>query len=243
MNNICAETFDNKRVYFYECDYLGRLKISEVLKLTAELAGYDYTNKGFSHEFLWERGMVFLVNKVSFRIFKYPVNQQKLVSSTWEEETKGAVFPRSFQIKDENGELLIQGITSWILVDPQSRKIIKPTKFNFNMPKINDRVCPAVSAGKIKYNDMRSCASRMVRITDLDSNGHVYNSVYADIASDILSESDYARKVQNFRINYINEAHLNDEICLFRSDEPDRIVVTGKINDKTCFESEFLYNI
>ena len=41
MNNnvMAAETFDKKRVYFYECDYCGRFKISEILKLAAELAG------------------------------------------------------------------------------------------------------------------------------------------------------------------------------------------------------------
>ncbi|MDO5560388.1 MAG: thioesterase [Oscillospiraceae bacterium] len=240
-NNFSAETYDKKRVYFYECDYLGRLKLSEILKLSAELAGFDYTRKGFSHEYLWDRGMVFLVNKVSFRINSYPSNQQKLISSTWEEPTKGAVFPRGFRIMNEQNEVLIQGVTSWILVDPVSRKIIKPSKVNFDMPKISDRLNPALEAGKIKYSDLQYAGKRIVRISDLDSNGHVYNSVYADIACDTMNETEYKQNVVNFRINYINEAHLNDCIELYKQQDKDRLVVIGKTNERICFETEFLY--
>lgn len=51
-----AETFERKRVAFYECDYKERFRLSEVLRLSAEIAGRDYTDKGLSHEYLWQIG-------------------------------------------------------------------------------------------------------------------------------------------------------------------------------------------
>ena len=240
-NVMAAETFDKKRVYFYECDYCGRFKISEILKLAAELAGHDYTQKGFSHEFLWERDMVFLVSKVSFHIFSYPQSQQMIISSTWEKETKGAVFMREFQIKDESGKLLVQGISGWILVNPKTRRIIKPSAFNFNMPKITDRTNVAVPIGKIKSENSVFAGSREIRKSDLDANGHVYNAVYADMAIDFISEQTYEQSVENFRIDYISEAKLGDIIDIYVSKYENKVTVTGIINEKTCFDTEFTY--
>jgi acyl-ACP thioesterase len=95
------------------------------LKLSAEIAGHDYTQKGLSHEFLWENQMVFLVSKVSFHINEYPKNQDQIISSTWEKGKKGAMFLRGFEIKSPDGKVYIEGTAGWILVNPETRHIIK----------------------------------------------------------------------------------------------------------------------
>ena len=95
MDNLKCEICSvNERVKFYDCDYKHRMKLSTILKHSAELAGYDYTIKGFSHEFLWEKQMVFLLSRISMKIFNYPKDTDELTISTWECGKKGAVFMR-----------------------------------------------------------------------------------------------------------------------------------------------------
>jgi len=244
MNEIItniSETFDEKRVYFYECDYKNRLKLSEILKLSAELAGHDYTKKGLSHEFLWENGMVFLVSRVSFHIFEYPQSQIELISSTWEKGKKGAMFLRGFEIKGVDGRKYVEGTAGWVLVNPETRHIIKPKSFQYNMPQITDRECMALDIGKISSENLTLYGKREVRLSDLDGNGHVYNGNYADMAIDVISQQLFEQGVENFRINFVSEAVLGDTIDIYGDNEGNKIIIIGKICDKVCFESEIIF--
>ncbi|NLP25916.1 MAG: hypothetical protein GX365_01015 [Clostridiales bacterium] len=241
ITNI-SETFDSKRVYFYECDYKNRLKLSEILKLSAELAGHDYTEKGLSHEFLWENGMVFLVSKVSFHIFEYPKNQDKLLSSTWEKGKRGAMFLRGFEIRGAGGgRKYVEGTAGWVLVNPKTRHIIKPKNFPYNMPQIMDRECKALDIGKISSKNLNVLGKREVRLSDLDGNGHVYNGNYADMAVDVISQQLFEQNVENFRINFISEAILGDIIDIYGEIEENKVILIGKICDKPCFETEIIF--
>lgn len=236
-----SETFDTKRAYFYECDYKNRLKISEFLKLSSEVAGHDYTQKGLTHEFLWENNMVFLVSRMSFHIYEYPENQVPIVSSTWEKGKKGAMFLRGFAIKSPDGKLYAEGTAGWILVNPDTRKIIKPALFQYPMPQIMDRETKAVDIGRISCEDAELIGSRHVRISDLDGNGHVYNANYADMATDAFSQHIYEKDVENFRINFVSEAKFGDIISLWGKVDDKKAIIIGKIEDKTCFETEFIF--
>ena len=238
---MAAETFDNKRVAFYECDYLERMKLSEVLKLASELAGYDYTAKGFSHEFLWERDMVFLVSRVSFKLHAYPTSYDELVSSTWEKGRKGALFMRGFEVKKADGTLLIEGESAWVLVSPTTRRIHRPSAFKYKMPMITDRSYGGIPSGKIEYGNAVPVGTHTVTISELDANGHLYNGNYADIAADIFSQQLFEMSVENFRINFISEAKLGDTIELCFCDEGERAVVIGSVDGKCCFEAEFVF--
>jgi acyl-ACP thioesterase len=242
MHSTPQETTDEKRIRFYECDSMKRLKLSEILRYASELAGYDYTSKGFSHEFLMKNDMVFLVSKVSFRIFRMPADQQELRASTWEREIKGAVFIRGFEIKDASGELMLQGESFWILVNPLTRRILKPSSYDFKTEKFPERTAACEPNGKIKPGELSFAGSREVRRSDIDANGHVYNAVYADIAQDFISEEYFSRNPVNFRINYISEAKLGDVIDIYVSYEGKKAFVIGNTGDKTCFEAEFIYS-
>ncbi|MBE6852151.1 MAG: hypothetical protein E7505_01560 [Ruminococcus sp.] len=242
MHSTSSETTDEKRVRFYECDSLKRFKLSEILRYASELAGYDYTQKGFSHEYLMKNDMVFLVSKVSFRIFKTPVDQQMLKASTWEREIKGAVFMRGFEIKDASGELLLQGESGWILVNPTTRRILKPSAYDFGTEKFPERTVQCVPNGKIKPGELTFAGRREVRRSDIDANGHVYNAIYADMALDHISEDFFKKNPENFRINYISEAKLGDIIDIYVSYEGKKAFVIGTTDEKTCFETEFIYS-
>ena len=51
----------NIYLHFYDCDPKEQAKLSTILKYAADIAGIDYTLKGYSHQYLWDNGMVFLL--------------------------------------------------------------------------------------------------------------------------------------------------------------------------------------
>ncbi len=237
-NSICTL---KERLKFYDCDYLNRIKISTLLKLSADIAGYDYTVKGFSHEFLWEREMVFLLSRISLKIHEYPSQKEFLTTSTWECGKKGAIFIRNTCIENEAGKTIVDMKNGWILANPITRHIHKPTVFSFDMPQYLEKTVSAKDIGKIAYDKLTQVASREVRLTDLDNNGHMYNAVYADIACDSLSKEQFEKSVDNFRINYVSEAVFGDTIDIYSQETENMTVIVGKIGEKVCFETEFIF--
>ena len=230
-----------ERLKFYDCDYKGRMKLSAILKVSAEIAGRDYTVKGYTHEKLWEKEMVFLLSRVSVKIFSYPREQDELITRTWENGKKGAMFLRSTEIECENGELAASIQSGWVLANPITRHIYKPSFFFGDMPQNEEKLVFAKEIGKIKYDNIVHVGDREVRITDLDENGHVYNSVYADMVCDSFSQENYEKDIDNFRINYISEAVLGERISLYRQDIENDCVFVGKVGEKLCFECEFIW--
>lgn len=228
-------------VQFFDCDYKGRMKMSAILRICAEVAGYDYTEKGLSHEVLWDMNMVFLTSRASVHINSYPTSKQKLTISTWECGKKGAMFLRGLYFTDKStGNILIEALTGWLLVDPNTRRIYRPGQFGYDMPQVTDRQLKALPIAKIAAEDAVRAGEWTAHNTDIDANGHVYNAVYADVASDIMSPEEFEADISDMRINFVSEVKNGEKIELFRSDGVNSTVIIGKSGEKTCFEYEII---
>jgi acyl-ACP thioesterase len=130
------------------------------------------------------------------------------------------------------------------MMDCNTRKIVRPNDvagvegFLYNTELENSCENPA----KIKVPSEVSCmCNRTARFSDIDFNGHVNNTVYADIMCDALPE-DYQKRVpKSFEINYVNEVlqgeHL--EILAFVSD--DEVVISGRVLEKIAFVGKFVF--
>jgi len=229
---------EKMKVNFYDLDYKKRVKISALLKMSAEIAGSDYIFRGLDHEFLWENGYVFLLSRISLHIERFPQGSF-LDASTWECGKKGAMFLRGYELC-ENGEICADGISGWVVANPNTRKIIRPSAFPWLMPQFCDKGVKALPIDKIQAENLEPVGEHVVKISDLDANGHVYNANYADIAANFLPEDFYEGDISDFRINFINEATLGEKIEILRELSPNRAVVAGNIGGRPCFETEFL---
>lgn len=130
------------------------------------------------------------------------------------------------------------------LVDLNKRRIM-PIK-NFTMREAPDikteHNCPAL--GKIALPENASLlAERPIWYSDIDGNGHMNNARYGAFVIDSLPEAFRAHEFKDFKINYVNEAVLGENIKLYGSfnDSEKKAVVIGKQEDKICFESELAW--
>lgn len=214
--------YEDSFLHFYDCDCFERAKLSTILKYIADIAGVDYTQKGFGHQYLWDRGMVFLLSRTCLQIERMPRAYETVTVSTWEQGKKGSQFLRHFEIFDEQGALLVSAATAWLLVDPQSRRILRPEVFTGFMPKLPDKLPDCELPGKLRMPEGGAeVGRRVIRFSDLDGNGHVYNSVYGDIAYDFLPAEYQSRPLRGFKINYQTEAVLGEELVLYLAHAPE----------------------
>ncbi len=228
-------------IRFYDCDYNGNIKVSAVLRYLADLAELHYDAKGYGHDLLWEKKMVFLLAEEALRFHRRPRGDERLIFTTWERQIKGPRYFRDFEIYDKEGALVISASTTWLLVNPITRQILRPAACDFHPDLHPERIPDVLPPGRLgKDAEQMFLSERKVRFTDLDNNRHVYNAVYADMAFDAILPEEAAGEIRDFRIHFSSEAVLGDCITLTSGKTQEgRLVIQGtKRNGVLCFGCE-----
>jgi medium-chain acyl-[acyl-carrier-protein] hydrolase len=82
-----------------------------------------------------------------------------------------------------------------------------------------------------------------VRYSGLDNNGHLNNARYGDLCCDVLSLEEWdGRKLQHFRITYLQEAIIGQEITISRSPLSAEVTyVQGHSGDAILFTACLIF--
>ncbi len=235
-NNVfCREV----KLYFGQCDLKRRMSLPQLLLLSSDTAVEDYRLRGMSVDALAANGVVILVSRLSFEIHSYPMAGERLLVKTWEDKPDGILLSRKYEIESAGGESLISGTSLWLIANPETRQIIKPSAFT--MRPVPDFVIPVdcPPCAKIRRpENMKPLGERKVGYSDIDSNGHTNNSRYAAFILDVLPQEFQTGDVKNITINYAKEALSGDMISLSGafSEDGKTAIVAGDVQGHACFE-------
>ena len=180
--------FRQEELCFADCDRYQRARVSGLLNKAAAYAGYDYNARGLTHDVLFEMGEVFLLSRMAMRIHRIPMAGDVLDIATYENGVKGAHMQRVYEMKDQTGGLRVSVKSDWILVNPATRKIMRPSAFTAKPIQTCDRVidCPDPKKLLLPHEGVEELGTRQVVWSDLDGNGHLYSANYGDIIWDYL---------------------------------------------------------
>lgn len=227
---------------FSLCDFTQRLKPSALLCLTSDLAGEDYGDRGLPHDKLQNEGFVFLVSRVRFSIKRNVRAEERIRFITYERKIAGPFCIRDYVLEDAEGEQIIAGRSAWILCDPNTRRILRPASFPYEIQNHEDIELSVGEPDKLRpVENMERLGERRVVYSDLDGNGHVNNSVYGDMACDVLPMELFEGELKEFAINFVKEAKIGDIITLYGGRDGDSHVVIGYVGEAVCFECAFTF--
>lgn len=232
---------EKHRVNFYNADQNGNLLLSTYyLNWCAEIAGTHLETRGIYRNDMLEEDQVFLLTKVSYLCFK-PARYGDIVTlKTWEHSLKGAHFFRCFAL-EKDGERLCESISSWSLVAPKDRRVLRPTDYKHEFLLTEHPITAQITRNKV--GELPEVASHVVTFTETDGNGHLNNSNYGDFIVDNLPQ-EYAEKLKNgaviarAEISFLREAKQSDRIGICAADIDGSIHMYGCFEDgKRCFEA------
>ena len=230
--------FRQEELCFADCDRYQRARVSGLLNKAAAYAGYDYNARGLTHDVLFEMGEVFLLSRLAMRIHRIPMAGDVLDIATYENGVKGAHMQRVYEMKDQTGEVRVSVKSDWILVNPTTRKIMRPSAFTAKPIQTCDRVidCPDPKKLLLPHEGVEELGTRQVVWSDLDGNGHLYSANYGDIIWDYLPHDLQERTPREFYINYNHEATLGETLRLvgFRN-EDGSYLMEALGPDAACF--------
>lgn len=252
MNNY-REWHENGNIFFREiklhfgqCDLNQRLSLPELLLITSDSAVEDFHQRGMSFDILLENGVVFLLSRLVFKIHSFPKAEDRFVLKTWEDKPSGGLLSRKYEMKKEDGTKLISGTSLWLIANPESRRLLKPSSFTLREePDFVVSVdCPP--CGKIREpENMEKLGEREAGYSDMDANGHMNNSRYAAFIMDFLPEELQKKEIDVFKINFAKEARKGDIISIYagvpEAKTENKITVVGKSGEHVCFESELTF--
>lgn len=239
--DLTAEYVRRFTVPVYDVGPDNRMKLGAVLRHVQETSEQhvDLLHIGYE-EFLGKTGLVFFLVCNRMKIFRLPCHREEIEIRTHPRGRGGVRFYRDFKFYDESGALIVDAMQVTVLADAATHRVHRPQAFTelgvFRDVPVDpdEKMVRAVTPENLPL-----VGERPVYRSDLDSNGHMNNAVYADIVADFLPEQagDMVRGVQ---IDYLGETPPGDRLRLFARRESGEALMRGENSGGLSFEARVL---
>ena len=200
-------------------DHQKQLSMVGLLNLLQDIAWTHAEKLGWGFDALEEKGTIWVLSRQKVVMNEWPMWQDKVAVHTWPRAAKGLMAIREFEIVVDgpNGEKRRVGecSTSWLVLDWHTRKVQKLDRIMSQMVTRSDGVLEISAERVLPRSDLTEIARFEVRNSDLDVNGHVNNTRYAQWVTDTLTLDELAHyAIAEYEVNFLAETHVGDTIII-----------------------------
>ena len=226
------------RMLTRDCDVNGQWRISAILEAMQEAAGAHSFLLGCGRDELLKNNMVWVLSRTELRMNRYPRIGETVTLSTFPMPTRICFFPRYYLLLDKNGELIGKAGTLWLLMDTETRRMLPPGEVGRLIPDNRDLTVPMnlpATVGQLQGEEFVS--EHLPVYTDLDVNGHVNNTRYADWLCNALGTETMMRfEPETVILNYNHEILPDQRVTLHRVMKDEQFRLTGYVDDSIAFD-------
>ena len=221
-----------------ECDANNLWRPGAILTEMQEAAGTHSSSVGCGREVIVQSGIAWVVTRLELRMLRYPSSGEKITIRTWHRPTRHRLFPRYFEIRDGRGEVVAQASSLWLLMDLETRQSVSADRLPVQLPDNSDAPEIMPLPGAIAALDApEKVILRETVYTDLDANGHVNNTKYADWLCNALGiEEMAAHPPETLNIHFNSEILPGQPVELRLRRDGLRYQMTGSRGEGNSFE-------
>lgn len=221
-------------------DATGNLKLVNFFSLFQEIASRNSDEIGIGKDKTTDNGIDWIISRVRVDFYDLIPHGETEEFYTYPSELKnGFIFCRNGGIRNKDNKILAQVSSMWALIDNKTRRLIMRP----NLPYVVDSLkgeTPLPLPEKVQPEECSFFYKRTMRYSDCDLNGHVNNTRYIEMISDIFPLDFYrSHLITRLDINYVNELHDGDEVNIYLSS--DNTYVEGRVNDKVSFVAKIYF--
>ena len=199
--------FDS-RIRYSETDSEGRLTLNALLNYFQDCSTFHSEDVGLGIGYMKEIGQVWVLSAWQIVVTRYPQLGEKVRIVTLPYELKAVLGYRNFAMLDEKGEYIAKANSLWSLLDVTTGK---PVIVNEAMRKgyvADEKLDMDYAPRKITVPEGgQLLESIVVKKHHLDTNHHVNNGQYVNIAMEYLPDDFVIRQM---RAEYKKQAFLED---------------------------------
>ncbi len=219
-------------------DNEDHIKPSAILDFFQDIAGKHADLLGLGYNELYASGYYWILLRTNFDVIKQPKLFDELIIATWPHEKGRIDFEREYEIRNKAGEVLITGISKWVIVDTTTRKIGRTDKIIYNgqhRPKECNRYDIAKKVEFDNFEQAKFDFAYVVLNADIDHNQHMNNAKYADMVYNSLEDN---KNIISFRIEHINECRLKEKVKVYKVIEGNNVYNVAYLDEKKVFVSQ-----
>ena len=227
------------RVAQYECDAASRMTPGAVLRRAQQLATDHCEAADISADVYVRTHTAFLLAKVAVE-WARPIPVGACIRAvTRPGAPVRAVYTRCTEFFEEStGDRLCAMDSRWVLVDTETRRILRTPPEELN--GFSGLTAPyTLDVAVHKPGSLTPCGVQTATYTRCDLNGHLNNTVYADIACDCAdAEALLARSVSRFAAVFHKEVPLGVSFDVLRGETDRGLYFCGQSEAGRHFEAE-----
>ncbi len=216
----------------YQVHPTGKIRLSSLADLLQEIA-WRHADSGDFGRNLLETKQMWVLSRLEIKVFEFPVWGDELELFTGGRGAEKLFAFREFLVRDKNHRVLARAMSSWLLLNSETKRIQKPESVLppelFDPSKAPDWQPEKLSAkgGQVGEDEI------LVRHSDIDLYNHVNNTSYIRWVEDFLA--DHALFPANFSINYSAECVVGDRVKLALFITESEKIIEGKVREKMVF--------
>ncbi len=217
-----------------EYDKNGNLSVKSIIGILEDAGAKHSTFAGNDILECRLNGYTWILVEWNVEINRLPKSSQKLLVETWAVFKKPEIITsREFEIKDEQGNVFIHACERLVYEDLQNGKLVRITPEMMGNYNPEPELQHKFRFAKLKEPAVYDCEKPLaVRITDIDFNDHVHNTVYFDYALDMLEQS--GEFISGFRILYKKPLMYKDTVTVKRANTDGGYTVGIYKEDVLC---------
>lgn len=215
--------FFDSRIRYSESDCEGKLTMASLLNYFQDCSTFQSEDLKLGLEYMKEKNMVWVLSYWQIVVERYPSIGEWVEIGTAPYEFKRFLGCRNFLMRTKEGEVLAKANSLWSLLDAATGKPVLPTQEMLEGFVVEEKLPMEYASRKIAL-PKQGCLqeSIIVQKQHLDTNHHVNNGQYVDMALRFLPE-DFV--IHQLRAEYRQQAFLNDVLRPYVAEEDGRCTV------------------
>lgn len=231
-------TFES-RVRYSETDCEGKLTMASLINYFQDCSTFQSEDLGLGLEYLKQKHLVWVLSSWQIVVDRYPKMGERVTIGTLPYDIKGFLGYRNFFMKEESGAYIARANSLWSLLNTETGRPAAVLEEMLKGYQLSEKLDMDYAPRRIAIPGEGIVKEALVvKKHHLDTNHHVNNQQFIDMAMDYLPD-DF--RVGQVRAEYKKQAFLND-VLTPRVTETDRsvVIVLADGEGKPYVTAEFL---
>lgn len=217
IDNWQIETF----VHASQCDSLSLLKPKAILELMQDVAEIHCCQMGLDGPTITARdGVYWILSKTKFVINRTMHQGEPMSVKTWPIPPTEVRCHRCFTFKDSNGNITVEGLGEWVLIDSKTRALrkISSTGYPLDKPHLTDMATDGVFARvRDNFTDSEFVYKRTITSSYIDWPHHNNNTNYSTLVLDTFSVEELEKMdIRSMEFHFQHETVENETVSIYR---------------------------
>ena len=194
---------------------------------------------GYGDTVLRPKNLIWMVVHMRTEVIRIPRYLEKVFLNTWTGKSSHGLYIRHYEICSQDGEALVRGVGTWVLVDLTDRIMRQETECEFeNIITGNELRSPR----RLRLPELSQEQNVHVPFGMCDVNGHLNNVRYLELAENLLPLeylTSHTLKVAD--VDYLSEVLPGESLRIQYTQQEDTWFFQGS-TDHPCFQIRLIYN-